>query len=129
MIDTGKSRIIRFGQFELDAQAGELRKNGVRLRLQRQPFQVLAELLANAGRIVTREELQRKLWPADTFVDFDVGLNTAIRKLRQTLDDDADRPRYIETVAKRGYRFIAPVSPNNGSTPAIEVASPAPLST
>ncbi|HXZ78817.1 MAG TPA: winged helix-turn-helix domain-containing protein [Terriglobales bacterium] len=129
MPEVSQSRVIRFGQFELDAQAGELRKNGVRLRLQQQPFQVLAELLANAGRIVTREELQRKLWPADTFVDFDVGLNTAIRKIRQTLDDDADRPRYIETVAKRGYRFIAPVSPVNGSTPIIAAASSVPLST
>jgi len=129
MAEVSQSRIIRFGQFELDAQAGELRKNGVRLRLQQQPFQVLAELLANAGRIVTRQELQRKLWPADTFVDFDVGLNTAISKLRQTLDDDAEHPRYIETVAKRGYRFVAPVTPSNGSTPAVAVSSSALLST
>jgi DNA-binding winged helix-turn-helix (wHTH) protein/Tol biopolymer transport system component len=99
-------RIFRFGQFELSEREGELRKNGVRIKLQDQPFQVLAELLANAGRIVTREELQRKLWPAETFVDFDVGLNTAIRKLRQALNDDADNPRYIETLARRGYRFV-----------------------
>src|SRR6478672_11401107 len=103
-------RIFRFGQFELLEREGELRKNGVRIKLQEQPFRVLVELLASAGRVVTREQLQQKLWPADTFVDFDVGLNTAIRKLRQALGDDADRPRFIETSAKRGYKFLAPVS-------------------
>ena len=86
-----------------------LRKNGVRIKLQELPFRVLVELLANAGRLVTREELQKKLWPADTFVDFEVGLNTAIRKVRQALGDDADHPRYIETTAKRGYTFLCPV--------------------
>lgn len=105
-------RIFRFEQFELSEREGELRKNGVRVRLQEQPFRVLVELLANAGRLVTREELQEKLWPADTFVDFDVGLNTAIRKLRQALGDDADQPRYIETLARKGYRFVAPVNSN-----------------
>jgi len=105
-------RIFRFGQFELSEREGELRRNGVRVRLQEQPFRVLLELLANAGRLVTREELQQKVWPADTFVDFDVGLNTAIRKLRQALGDDADEPRYIETLARKGYRFIAPVNSN-----------------
>jgi Tol biopolymer transport system component/DNA-binding winged helix-turn-helix (wHTH) protein len=99
-------RVFRFGQFELSEREGELRKNGTQIRLQDQPMRVLVELLANAGRMVTRDELQQKLWPADTFVDFDVGLNTAIRKLRQALADDADSPRYIETLAKRGYRFI-----------------------
>jgi DNA-binding winged helix-turn-helix (wHTH) protein len=103
-------RIFRFGQFELSEGEGELRKNGVRIKLQEQPFQVLVELLANAGKVVTREHLQQKLWPADTFVDFDVGLNTAIRKIRQALGDDADHPYYIETAAKRGYRFLAPVN-------------------
>jgi DNA-binding winged helix-turn-helix (wHTH) protein/Tol biopolymer transport system component len=103
-------RIFRFGQFELSEREGELRRNGVRIRLQEQPFRVLVELLANAGQLVTREELQQKLWPADTFVDFDVGLNTAIRKIRQALGDDADHPHYIETAAKRGYRFLAPVT-------------------
>jgi DNA-binding winged helix-turn-helix (wHTH) protein len=86
-----------------------LRKNGVRIKIQEQPFRVLVELVANAGRVVAREGLQQKLWPADTFVDFDVGLNNAIRKLRQSLGDDADEPRYIETLARRGYRFVAPV--------------------
>ena len=95
--------------FELSEREGELRKNGVRVKLQEQPFRVLVELLANAGKMVLREELQQKLWTEDTFVDFDTGLNTAIRKLRLALIDDADEPRYIETLAKRGYRFIAPV--------------------
>src|SRR6516165_2417785 len=99
--------VFRFGPFELSERVGELRKNGVRVKLQEQPFRVLAELVANAGGIVTREELQQKLWPADTFVDFDVGLNSVIRKLRQALNDDADSPRYIETLAKRGYKFVA----------------------
>jgi DNA-binding winged helix-turn-helix (wHTH) protein len=98
------------GQFELSESDGELRENGIRIKLQEQPFQVLIELLASAGRVVSREQLQQKLWSADTFVDFDVGLNTAIRKLRLALGDDAESPRYIETSAKRGYRFLAPVN-------------------
>jgi cholera toxin transcriptional activator len=102
-------RIARFGVFELDLAAGELRKNGAKLRLQEQPFQVLALLLERAGDVVTREELRLKLWPADTFVDFDHSLNTAVNKLRETLGDSASNPRYIETMARRGYRFIAPV--------------------
>ena len=102
-------RVFRFGPFELSEREGELRKNGAQIRLQDQPLCVLVELLANASRMVTREDLQQKLWPGDTFVDFDVGLNTAIRKLRQALGDDADNPRYIETLAKRGYRFIGMV--------------------
>jgi cholera toxin transcriptional activator len=101
--------IARFGVFELDLAAGELRKSGAKLRLQEQPFQVLVLLLERAGSVVTREELQQKLWPADTFVDFDHSLNTAVNKLRETLGDSASSPRYIETLAKRGYRFIAPV--------------------
>jgi cholera toxin transcriptional activator len=101
--------IARFGVFELDLAAGELRKNGTKLRLQDQPFQVLALLLEHAGDVVTREELRQKLWPADTFVDFDHSLNTAVNKLRETLGDSASSPRYIETLARRGYRFIAPV--------------------
>jgi cholera toxin transcriptional activator len=103
------SKIVRFGIFELDLTAGELRKNGAKLRLQEQPFQVLALLLERAGDVVTREELRQKLWPADTFVDFDHSLNTAVNKLRETLGDSASSPRYIETLARRGYRFIAPV--------------------
>ncbi len=95
--------------FELDLSAGELRKSGVKLRLQGQPFQVLALLLERAGEVVTREELQQKLWPSDTFVDFDHSLNTAINKVREALGDSASSPRYVETLARRGYRFIAPV--------------------
>jgi DNA-binding winged helix-turn-helix (wHTH) protein/dipeptidyl aminopeptidase/acylaminoacyl peptidase len=105
-----RDRIFRFGPFELSEPEGELRKNGVRLKLQEQPFRVLVELVANVGKVVSREELQQKLWPANTFVDFDVGLNTAIRKLRQALNDDTDDPHYIETLAKRGYRFVGSVT-------------------
>jgi len=103
-------RNFRFGPFEVIEHDGELRKNGVRVRLQEQPFKVLVELLANAGKVVSREELQQKLWSEDTFVDFDTGLNTVIRKLRTALNDDADEPQFIETISKRGYRFIAPVA-------------------
>jgi TolB-like protein/DNA-binding winged helix-turn-helix (wHTH) protein/Flp pilus assembly protein TadD len=100
---------LRFGVFELDLRAGELRKHGLRVRLQEQPFQILAMLLENHGEVVTREELQKKLWPADTFVDFDHGLNKAINKIREALSDSAESPRFVETVARRGYRFVAEV--------------------
>src|SRR5437660_1213336 len=100
---------LRFGVFELDPRAGELRKHGLRVRLQEQPFQVLAMLLELPGEVLTREELQKKLWPADTFVDFDHGLNKAINKIREALSDSADSPRFVETVARRGYRFLAEV--------------------
>jgi TolB-like protein/DNA-binding winged helix-turn-helix (wHTH) protein/Flp pilus assembly protein TadD len=100
---------LRFGVFELDLRAGELRKHGLRVRLQEQPLQVLAKLLEHPGEVVTREELQKKLWPADTFVDFDHGLNKTINKIRDALGDSADSPRFVETVARRGYRFIAEV--------------------
>jgi cholera toxin transcriptional activator len=110
------SRIARFGVFELDLDARELRKSGVKLRLQDQPFQVLALLLERAGAVVTREELRQKLWPSDTFVDFDHSLNTAINKVREALGDSASSPRFVETLARRGYRFIAPVQ--NDAPPA-----------
>jgi eukaryotic-like serine/threonine-protein kinase len=100
---------IRFGIFEADLQAGELRKQGFKVKLQEQPFQVLVMLLERPGEVVTREELQRKLWPADTFVDFERGLNRAINKLREALVDDADSPRFIETLPRRGYRFLTHV--------------------
>jgi TolB-like protein/DNA-binding winged helix-turn-helix (wHTH) protein/Flp pilus assembly protein TadD len=100
---------LRFGVFEVDLRAGELRKHGLRVRLQEQPFQVLAMLLEHSGEVVTREELQKKLWPADTFVDFDHGLNKAINKIREALSDSAESPRFVETVARRGYRFLAEV--------------------
>ena len=109
VVPQNHSRLARFGVFELDLSAGELRKSGVKLRLQGQPFQVLALLLERAGEVVTREELQQKLWPSDTFVDFDHSLNTAINKVREALGDSASSPRYVETLARRGYRFIAPV--------------------
>jgi DNA-binding winged helix-turn-helix (wHTH) protein/WD40 repeat protein len=101
--------MYKFGAFEVDVHNGELRKQGLRIRLQEQPFQTLVMLLDHAGELVSRDELCHKLWPPDTFVDFEQGLGTAIKKLRQALGDDADTPRYIETVPKRGYRFIAPV--------------------
>jgi Tol biopolymer transport system component/DNA-binding winged helix-turn-helix (wHTH) protein len=99
----------RFGTFELDAQSAELRRNGVKLRLQEQPFLVLRKLLESAGNLVSREDLRATLWPADTFVDFDTSLNTAIKRLREVLGDSADLPVFIETVPRRGYRFLAPV--------------------
>jgi TolB-like protein/DNA-binding winged helix-turn-helix (wHTH) protein/Tfp pilus assembly protein PilF len=102
-------------------RSGELRKHSVRLKLQDQPFQVLALLLEHAGDVVTREELRQRLWPADTFVDFDTGLNSAVRKLRDVLADSADQPRYIETIPRRGYRFIAPlVDPSPATVPSSE---------
>jgi TolB-like protein/DNA-binding winged helix-turn-helix (wHTH) protein/Tfp pilus assembly protein PilF len=109
-----QSRTYRFAGFELDLRSGELLKQGRRLRLQEQPFQVLRLLLENAGEVVTREELRQKLWPGDTFVDFDHGLNNAVNRLRDLLDDSSDKPRYIETLPRRGYRFIAPVEANGG---------------
>jgi len=108
------NRIARFGVFELDISSGELRKSGIKLRLQGQPVQVLTLLLERAGDVVTREELRQKLWASDTFVDFDHSLNTAINKVREALGDSASTPRYVETLARRGYRFIAPVQ---NSTP------------
>src|SRR5271170_1319538 len=103
-------RIYRFGRFELATRSGELRRNGYRVRLQEQPQRVLALLLEHAGDLVRREELHRILWPADTFVDFDIGLNAAIRKLRLALGDRVKNPQFIETVSRRGYRFVAPVA-------------------
>jgi TolB-like protein/DNA-binding winged helix-turn-helix (wHTH) protein/Flp pilus assembly protein TadD len=100
---------LRFGVFELDLRSGELRKHGLRVRLQEQPFRVLEMLLEHAGEVVTREELQKRLWPADTFVDFDHGLNKAINKIREALGDSAESPRFVETVSRRGYRFLADV--------------------
>jgi DNA-binding winged helix-turn-helix (wHTH) protein/Tol biopolymer transport system component len=113
------SSSIRFGTFELDLQTGELRHAGQKVKLQEQPFQVLARLLEHPGKIVTREELRSKLWPKDTFVDFDHGLNAAIKRLRDALGESADAPVFIETMARRGYRFVAPV---DGSSAASETA-------
>ena len=102
-------QLLRFGTFELDLTAAELRQNGARVKLQDQPFRVLAALLEHPGEIVTRDELHERLWPVHTFVDFETGLNATIKKLRQALRDDADSPRFVETIPKRGYRFIASV--------------------
>jgi eukaryotic-like serine/threonine-protein kinase len=120
---------IRFGDYELNLQAGELRKNGIPIRCQEQPLQVLAALAERPGELVTREELRRRVWPQDTFVDFDHALNTAIKKIRAALNDDADAPRYIETVPRRGYRLIAAVEPEPASLseppPTMELPPPA----
>ena len=103
---------LRFGVFELDPRAGELRKKGMKIRLQGQPVDILAMLLERPGETITREELQKKLWPADTFVDFEQGLNNAMKRLRASLDDNAESPHFIETLPRHGYRFIGSV---NGS--------------
>ena len=109
MVFVNHSRLLRFGRFEADLDTGELRKDGVKLALQVQPFQVLAILLKHPGALVTREQLQTQVWPKDTFVDFDHALNTAITKIRLALGDDAEHPTYIETLPRRGYRFIGAV--------------------
>lgn len=106
MSGDNSSRIVRFGIFEIDLKAGELRRRGLRVKLQQQPLQVLAALLEHPGEVVTRDELRNKLWPADTFVDFDHGLNAAIKRLRDALGESAETPIFVETVARRGYRFI-----------------------
>jgi cholera toxin transcriptional activator len=128
---------VRFGVFEADLVAGELRKNGGRIRLQEQPFQLLALLLERPGEVVTREELRQKLWPADTFVDFDHSLNTAVNKLREALGDSASSPRYVETLARRGYRFLGqvdrteanPVAQNPAKNTSIDAVISAPVET
>ena len=104
------ARVFCFGVFEADQARGELRKRGIRIKLHTQPFQVLVLLLERPAEIVTRDEMRQRLWGQDTFVDFDHGLNTAVNKLREALDDSASQPRYIETVSGKGYRFIAPVT-------------------
>ena len=109
----GKTRIIRFGSFEVDPASGELSRNGTKLRLQQQPLQILLTLLSRPGEVVTREELRRQLWADNTFVDFEHGLNAAIRRLRDALGDSAENPQFVETLARRGYRFTAPVLPSS----------------
>jgi DNA-binding winged helix-turn-helix (wHTH) protein/Tol biopolymer transport system component len=120
------SGVVRFGVFTVDAEAGELFKNGRRIKLQEQPFQLLTILLEQPGRVVTREELRQRLWPADTFVDFDRSLNTAASKLREALGDSADSPRFVETLPRRGYRFVAPVEVLSAIPEAAEAAAPSP---
>ena len=116
----------RFGDFEFDPTSGELRKDGLKVRLQEQPFQILTLLLTRPGEVVTREQVRQALWPGDTFVDFDVGLNSAIKRLRDALSDSADSPRFVETLPRRGYRFIAPLETPPGSPPATPEAPPRP---
>src|SRR3989442_1782736 len=127
MLPSSASQLIRFDVFELDVRAGELRKRGTKIRLQEQPFLVLEALLENPGQIVTREELQKKIWPQDTFVDFDHGLHSAVNRLREALSDSADNPRFVETLSRRGYRFIGQIQ----SAPAVSAAeiSPVPVVT
>src|SRR5262245_21031211 len=114
---TAECAMLRFGLFEVDLDSFELRKQGLKLKLAEQPFRVLAVLLERPGQVLSREELREKLWGNDTFVDFDQALNKAINRLREALDDSAENSRFIETVPKRGYRFIAPVE--NGSAPSV----------
>src|ERR1700756_4366102 len=109
-------QFLRFDVFAVDVRAGELRRNEAKVKLQEQPFQVLAALLERPGELVTREELRSRLWPADTFVDFDHGLNAAVRRLREALGESAETPIFVETLARRGYRFIGPI--DRGAQPA-----------
>jgi len=126
MASTSEPRnVIRFGTFEVDLRGGELYKQGLKIKLQQQPFQVLTLLLQRAGEVVTREELKQAIWPAETFVDFDVGLDATIYKLRQALGDTAENPRYIETLPRRGYRFLAPVVGGHAQPPAHDDDRPA----
>lgn len=129
MGDFSSSRsIVRFGQFELDQDAGELRRDGTRVRLQEQPLQVLQVLLEHPGKVIPREELQKRIWPSDTFVDFDHGINNAIKRLREALGDTAETPRFIETLPRRGYRFIGVVDvPRHSSHTPIESIAVLPL--
>jgi TolB-like protein/DNA-binding winged helix-turn-helix (wHTH) protein len=124
MPPASESQTVRFGVFEVDLRSGELRREGRKVGLQDKPFQVLALLLEHPGEVVTREELQQRLWPGDVFVDFEHGLNTAIKKVRLALNDEAENPRFVETLPKRGYRFIAPVAA--APAPAVPSLEPPP---
>jgi len=121
------ANVVRFEVFEVDLRAQELYKAGRKIKLQVQPFQVLAMLLERPGEVVTRDEMQKRLWPADTFVDFDHSVNTAIKKLRQALGDDKSKPRFVETLPKRGYRFVASVKrpATNSAAQEAQMAAPA----
>ena len=117
---------MRFGTFEADLATRELRKSGVRIKLQGQPFEILVMLLERPGELVTREELQQRLWPTDTFVDFDHGVNAAINRLREALGDSAENPRFVETIPRRGYRFVAPVESQTAAPRSSIVPTPDP---
>src|SRR5438876_361944 len=120
--------VARFGVFEVNFASGELRKRGIKIPIQAQPLESLRMLIERAGDVVTRRELRERLWPADTFVDFEHSLNSSVRMLRRALGDSSDNPRFVETLARRGYRFIAPVQPTNESEPAIRIeAAEAPV--
>ena len=119
------TQVIRFGVFEVDLRAGELRKQGVKVKLQEQPFQVLQVLLERPGQVVTREELRKRIWPSNTFVDFDGGVNNAIKRLREALGDQANTPRFIETLPRRGYRFVAIPNGSSDATPIAPVPAKA----
>src|SRR2546430_10984653 len=116
VLEVRSRSILHFGVFEVDVRSGEVRKQGFGIKVQEQPFHVLTVLLQRPGEVVTREELRNQNWPADTFVDFDNSLNTAINKLREALGDSADSPRFIETLPRRGYRFLVPVTGADGTT-------------
>src|SRR5277367_4303401 len=118
----GNSHRVAFDRFELDLRSGELRKDGRRIRLQAQPFQLLAMLIENAGEVVTRDEVCRALWQTDTFVDFDHSVATAVNKIREALCDSVENPRFVETLPKRGYRFIGHIKPE--APVVIRVAKP-----
>src|SRR5947209_218940 len=121
--------VLRFGVFELDAATGELRKHGILLKLHPQPAKILVLLASRPNELVTREQLKETLWGQDTFVDFEQGLNSCVRQIRTALADESDNPRFIQTVPRQGYRFIAPVAPQNGSGNHAAVPLPAsPLS-
>ena len=126
MESTPAQCIVRFGTFEVNLRSRELRKHGLRIKLQDQPFRVLELLLEHPGQLITREEFQRQIWPADTFVDFELGLNTAVKRLRQALGDYPENPRFVETLPRRGYRFVFPV--NGDSAPPSEAAGVAAIS-
>lgn len=114
-----------FGIFELDVRSGDLRKRGIRIKLQDQPRQILSLLLEHSGEVVTREQIQKHLWPDSTYLDFDNAINSAVRKLRDALGDTAENPRFVETLARRGYRFMVPVSKRTKPKPESELTQPA----
>jgi DNA-binding winged helix-turn-helix (wHTH) protein len=126
MPDPSPVRRYRFGVFEADAATGELRRQGLRVKLNAQPFQVLLLLLERSGQLLTREEISRELWPEGTFVDYEHGVNSAVNRIREALGDTAGNPRFVETLARRGYRFVAPVERiQDSESPATEPAGPA----
>lgn len=127
MPDTRPARRYRFGAFEADAATGELRRQGLRVKLNAQPFQVLFMLLDRAGELVTREDISRELWPEGTFVDYEHGVNSAVNRIREALGDTASSPRYVETLARRGYRFLTPVERIAGNEDVPPAESPSPV--